>query len=221
MPWLTVIGGASGAGPGTVFYLVAATTSGVPRAGTLTIDGQTLTVVQDAGVCAFTLDPGSVSAPSGSSAGGLTVHTGTGCAWTAVSGAPWITVTAGASGSGTGTVGLLIAANPGPAARTGTVAIADQTFTASQAAPPVCSFSLAPTGASFGHGGGTGSFKVFVGSGCSWTATSNAPWLQVTGGGGGTANGTVVYTVAVNTPKVQRTGTITVANRQFTVTQAP
>jgi hypothetical protein len=134
---------------------------------------------------------------------------------------PWITVTSGASGSGTGAVGYSIAANPGPAARTGTVAIADQTFTVSQAAPPVCSFSLAPTSASYGHSGGSGSFKVFVGPGCSWTATSNASWLQVTGGGSGSANGTVVYSVAVNTPKVQRTGTITVANRQFTVTQAP
>lgn len=221
VPWMGVLSSASGTGDGTVLYAVEASGESADRSGTLTIAAQTLTVNQDAGVCAFVLSPGSASAPFGSSTGAVTVHAGTGCAWTASSNVPWISITSGASGSGTGTVGYAIAANPGPGSRTGTADIGGQTFTVFQAGPPVCNFSLSPTGATLGQGGGSGSFKVTVGAGCSWTATSSASWLHVTAGGSGTANGTVVYSVDVNNPKVLRTGTITVANKQFTVTQTP
>ena len=61
----------------------------------------------------------------------MDVTTQAGCAWTAVSQAPWITITAGASGTGNGRVGLTITANTG-LARTGTVTIGSQTFTVTQ-----------------------------------------------------------------------------------------
>jgi hypothetical protein len=54
-----------------------------------------------------------------------------GCSWTAVSQDSWITVTAGGSGSGNGTVTYSVAANPG-AARKGTIRIAGKTFTVQQ-----------------------------------------------------------------------------------------
>ena len=63
---------------------------------------------------------------------------GAGCAWTASSNNPWITVTSGSSGSGAGTVGYSVASNSG-SARTGTITIAGQTFTVSQQTPPVSS----------------------------------------------------------------------------------
>jgi len=53
------------------------------------------------------------------------------CAWTAASNVPWVTVTAGASGSGNGTVNFTVADNPG-GDRTGTLTIAGQTFTVTQ-----------------------------------------------------------------------------------------
>jgi len=46
--WLTVISGASGTGAGVVMYRVAVNTSGLARAASLTIGGQTLTVNQTA-----------------------------------------------------------------------------------------------------------------------------------------------------------------------------
>jgi YD repeat-containing protein len=61
------------------------------------------------------------------------VTAGAGCAWTAVSNAGWITVTSGASGTGNGTVGYSVAANGGSDQRQGTVTIAGQTFTVTQA----------------------------------------------------------------------------------------
>lgn len=46
--WLTVISGASGTGAGVVMFRVAANTSGLARAASLSIGGQTLTVNQGA-----------------------------------------------------------------------------------------------------------------------------------------------------------------------------
>ena len=72
------------------------------------------------------------------------------------SNAPWITVTSGATGSGNGTVTFSVAANTG-AQRTGTLTIAGQTFTVTQAAaPPPCRTSIAPPSQSIGAAGGTG-----------------------------------------------------------------
>ena len=54
---------------------------------------------------------------------------------------------------------------------------------------------------------------------CQWTATSGATWITITSGAAGTGNGTVSFTVANNTGAA-RTGTLTIAGRAFTVTQA-
>jgi len=50
-----------------------------------------------------------------------------------VSNATFITVTSGSSGSGNGTVGYSVAANAGSTSRSGTITIAGQTFTVTQA----------------------------------------------------------------------------------------
>jgi glucose/arabinose dehydrogenase len=56
-----------------------------------------------------------------------------GCAWTAVSNAPWISITGGATGSGRGSVTYAIARNPGGSARTGTITVNGEVFTIIQA----------------------------------------------------------------------------------------
>ncbi|MGB7720566.1 MAG: BACON domain-containing carbohydrate-binding protein [Bryobacteraceae bacterium] len=84
-----------------------------------------------------------------------------------------------------------------------------------------CTYSLSPTSASPGAAQTNGTITVTAGSGCTWTAASNATsWLTITGGASGTGNGTVSYTVAANTSTSSRTGTITVGGQTFTVTQA-
>jgi len=81
-----------------------------------------------------------------------------------------------------------------------------------------CTYSINPTNQSFVAAGGTGSVAVTAGSGCGWTATSNAAWISVTSGASGNGNGTVNYSVALNTGAA-RSGTITIAGQTFTVTQ--
>ena len=67
-------------------------------------------------------------------------------------------------------------------------------------------------------GGGSGSFTVTTGTGCTWSAATAASWIHVTSGSG-TSSGTVNYTVDANTGAA-RTGTITVDDRTYAVTQA-
>jgi uncharacterized protein (TIGR03437 family) len=88
--------------------------------------------------CVSLLNPSSATAPAAGGAGTIPVTAATGCAWTAVSNVPWIAITSGASGSGSGTVGYTVAASTG-AQRAGTIAIAGQTFTVTQAVYPLIS----------------------------------------------------------------------------------
>ena len=99
-------------------------------------------------VHSLTINPTSQNFSASGSNGIVNVSSSSGsCGWTAQSNAPWITVTSGASGAGSGTVGFTVAANTGPQ-RTGTITVARQTFTVTQdgAAPPATTVQFsAPT----------------------------------------------------------------------------
>jgi hypothetical protein len=87
-------------------------------------------------------------------------------------------------------------------------------------ASAACTYSINPTSASFGAAGGAGSVLVTAGTGCAWTATSNASWITITGGSSGSGNGPVSYSVAVYTGKPKkRSGTMTIAGQTFQVKQ--
>jgi len=68
--------------------------------------------------------------------GNSSVSAGTGCAWTASSSAGWITITAGKSGTGNGTVSYTVASNTTTASRTANLNIAGKTFTITQSGAP-------------------------------------------------------------------------------------
>jgi len=97
------------------------------------VAGQTFTVTQGDG-CTYSINPTSIDNfnKNGGTTTAIAVTTGAGCTWTATPVDSWITIATGASGMGSGSVTLNIASNPG-AARTGTVTIAGQTFTLTQA----------------------------------------------------------------------------------------
>ena len=210
--WLTITSGATGTSTGTVGFTAAANT-GPQRSGVITVNGQTFTLTQDAG-CSYTISPSNQNIGNGGGNVSVSVTAPAGCAWSASSNASWIGISSGATGSGPGTVQLVVAATS-DAARNGTVTIANQTFTVIQAG---CAFSIAPANATVPAGGGTGSFAVSASGSCAWTATSNAPWISITSGGTGTGAGTVQFSAAGNTG-VARTGTITAAGQTFTIAQ--
>ena len=216
-PWITIASGGTGTGPGTVKLSVAAN-SGTSRTGTATIAAQTFTVTQAAAPCGFALSPDAVDIVAAGGEGRTNVSAGTGCAWSATSNAPWITITAGSSGTGNGVVVFNAALNPG-AARSGTVTIGGQTLTVTQQPAP-CTFSIAPTSQTMGAAGGSGSISVTTGVSCPWTAVSaNTDWLTVTAGSPGAGNGQVSFAAAVNATGADRTGTIAIGGITFTLTQ--
>jgi hypothetical protein len=151
--------------------------------------------------------------------GGVAVSLAAGCTWSAVSNAGWITLTGTTAGNGTGSVPYSVAVNTTTSQRVGTATIAGQTFTVTQAAG-TCTYSISPTSQTVAANGGNASTTVTASGGtCDWTAASNNSWLTVTSGASGTGNGTVTFRASPNAGSAQRTGTLTIAGRTFTVTQ--
>jgi uncharacterized protein (TIGR03437 family) len=218
--WITINSGASGVGVGTVTFLVAPNSTGSPRAGSITIAGQNVAVMQTTipGACIYNVSPWGVSVPAdGTTSGWIAVSTTSNCGWSATTNVNWITITSGASGAGNGSVSFTVAPNPGPA-RSAAINAAGQVVTVNQESR--CTYSLAPsTSSTPAAGTASGSITVTTASICTWTATTAVPWILITSGASGTGNGTVSYIVAANTGAA-RTATITVASQTHTVTQA-
>ena len=214
--WITITPPASGSGSGSKAFAVAANTSAIARSGTIAIGGATLTVNQAGVPCVPSINPSSQSMAGPGGAGTpVAVTVAPGCAWTSTSNATWLTITAGASGIGSGTVGFHVAPNT-LTSRTGTLTIAGRTFTVDQAA---CTYEIDRTSQTVGGDGSAGApIIVFTQAGCPWTSTANAYWLHITSGASGTGDGNVNFTVDSSGDSF-RAGTLTVAGRTFTVNQ--
>jgi uncharacterized protein (TIGR03437 family) len=89
--------------------------------------------INRAASCGYSLSPGSVSYGAGGGSGSIYVSTSPACAWNAFSNDGWLVLTSNADGIGPAWVSFTASANNGPA-QTGTIDIAGQTFTVSQAA---------------------------------------------------------------------------------------
>lgn len=133
-----------------------------------------------------------------------------------------MSITGGASSTGTGVVSVNVTANVGTDVRTGTLTIAGQSVAVAQQASAVaCTYEIAPSSAAFTKDSGPGSFTVTAPPACAWTAVASAPWITVSSPTGSVSGGgTVSYTVARNTEFGARTGTITAGGRTFTVSQS-
>ena len=135
----------------------------------------------------------------------------------------FITITAGSSGDGDGTIRYSVAANMSTNGLTGTMTIAGQTFTVTQsgASAENCIYTLNAASVTLAARGGSKNVSVKVkGSDCSWTAVSNDSFITITSGSSGTGNGKVDYTVPGNTNTTALSGTMTIAGETFTVNQA-
>jgi hypothetical protein len=99
--------------------------------------------------------------------------------------------------------------------------VAGQSHSLTQQGRPVtvCRYELSPTTADVSKDESRGTFAVAAPADCAWTATSAANWLVVTAGNQGTGDGTVSYSVAANRDPVERTATVAVADKTFTVRQ--
>lgn len=221
--WIS-FGTTSGTGNGTVTFNVTANTGASTRTGTITIGGQPVTVTQSSasGACAVTLSAVTLSMPAQGGSSSIVVTDPNNCGWNATSGASWLSIVSGASGTGSGTVVFSATANTGNTVRAGTLLIGGKTVTVSQeVASSSCTVVVAPAALiSLASSSGTGQIAVTAATGCAWTATSDTAWLTVTSGGSGTANGTVGYSFTANATGAARTGTLTIGGQSVTVIQA-
>jgi hypothetical protein len=170
--------------------------------------------------CSYTLSPANRTIGSEGGTGVVTVTTRADCEWTAASNAPWVSITGGSTGKGSGSVSYSVAPNPDESSRTGTMAIAGLSFSVVEEGRAPCSFDVTPSQQSFVAGGGNGTVTVATASSCSWTATTTTAWLTIVSGSTGQGNGTVSYTVAPHTATAARSGSLTVAGVQVTIAQA-
>ncbi len=225
LDWVSITSDSSGTGSGTVSYSVSTNATGATRTGTMIIAGQTFTITQTAASCTYTISPTSQSFASSGGTGSVAVTASSNsCAWTVSESLDWVTITSDSSGSGSGTVSYSVSENTnwftGP--RTGNITIAGQTFTITQGRGNCSynSYSITPTSATYDSSGGTGSVSVTTGAGCSWGWLYSLSWASITSSSGtGGGSGTVNYTVSTNATGATRTGTMTIADQTFTLTQ--
>ena len=111
--------------------------------------------------CTYNISSTSLSLAGAGGTAFLSVTAGAGCAWTAASNSAFVTLTSAASQSGNGTVNVTVAENSGDA-RTGTLTVAGQTVTISQASGD----------ALYGNWAGT----IVKGAGCPATLPASVTW---------------------------------------------
>ncbi|HLJ45200.1 MAG TPA: BACON domain-containing carbohydrate-binding protein [Bryobacteraceae bacterium] len=111
--WLTVISPAVGTGNTSVAYSAAPNNSILSRAGSITVNGQTFTLIQGGVPPSFSVTPTDSTLLA---AGGTVTLTITASApdapWTATTLIPWIAFTSTENGAGSGTLTVSVAANP-------------------------------------------------------------------------------------------------------------
>ena len=217
--WITLTSGNSGSGTTSIAFNVAANTGNTVLTGTITVAGITYTVTQLSTACSASLNPTSATFAAGAQTASVGLTTGTGCPWTASSGASWLTITSAASGTGSTTVNYSVAANTG-AQRSGSLTLGGVNFPVTQSGPVSCTYTLASNTANLTSAAQTGSVGLTTGSTCAWTAASQASWITVTSAASGTGPATVNYSIAANTSTSSRSGTIAIGGQTYTVNQA-
>jgi uncharacterized protein (TIGR03437 family) len=189
--------------------------------------------------CTYTATPSALPnvSPNGGS-GGISVNTQSSCSWGFSTDSAWITLSSANAVSGqvtgSGVLNYVIPATTLPTGQQGNIYINGPSpsidIPVTQGAT-VCAMTLQPAANTIGAAGGTSSFVVQTA--CSWTATSNAPWITVstpptgtaivpTPSVSGTGTGSVPFTAAPNGCVNSQTGTITVTSQPaqlFTLTE--
>ena len=172
--------------------------------------------------CDFSLTPTEVSVDYLAHTVPVTVSVtqGSTCSWATLSSSSWVTVAAGGSQTGPGTVVLAVGVNPGPG-RAGFVTIAGKSFRVFQESAG-CQFVVTPADQDLPASGGEATITVSltqgIAEGCAWYAFSYAPFAAIVSGSQGHGAGTVRLSVSPNTGP-QRSGEVRVAIDKVTITQ--
>lgn len=131
--WITITGGQSGTGNGTVSYSVAANPLTSSRSGTISVGGRTSTINQSADISSCTYSPGYTTKTMTWCGGERTIQVTTqgDCPWTATSDSSWLTIIL-PSRTGSRALSYTVAANTTGAARTARLTISGTPVTITQ-----------------------------------------------------------------------------------------
>nr|ALS91001.1 bacteroidetes-Associated Carbohydrate-binding Often N-terminal [uncultured bacterium] len=216
VPWLRIVSGMKGTGDGTVTYTLEPNHGTEQRTGTLSAEGNIFTVIQQGIRCRYEVPRPAQTAflASGGSAS-TTVTTAPPCSWDAVSDVPWITVTEGRIGNGT--VAFTVAPNPEPADREGGVFVAGQRIPILQAGP--CRYTVTNVRHEFGGTRVVWPIAVKTHPACSWTASSDVPWITPTTPLPVKGEGFFEFVLDANGTGGTRTGTLIVMDERVSILQ--
>jgi hypothetical protein len=234
VPWMTVTAGAQGTGNGTVSFAVSRNTEIADRRGNFLVATRMIEITQagDTGGCQYSVAPIEFTVCMTVPELTTTITTQASCPWTASSGVPWLTLTSGQSGSGSGAIRMRVSDN-WDAPRDGVVMVRWPTPTEGQnlrVFQAGCVYTVSPPAISIAAAGGSGTFDLFASAlpnscggplqdACVWTVQANVPWITIprsTGRG----DDRVSFTVAANTTGAARTGTITVRDKSVVISQS-
>ena len=169
--------------------------------------------------CSFLASPTSYSVSGNGGTSNFSLTTGAGCQWSAVSQAPWVTITSGSGGTSNGTVSFSVAANPVSIPRLSSIQVGNKSsstsFTINESG--ACSYSLNPSFVGLAPGGGNATVQVTTQSNCQWSAVPNVTWLTITSGASGTGSGSFTLNAAPGTTQDSFSGRITVINQVLPV----
>ena len=127
--WITINSGSAGTGNGTVTYTVTPNLIASPRTGSITVAGQTFTIVQAAAGCLYSIAGSPAQGTAIGGTGSFVLTSVPGCTWTASSSASWLTITSATAGSGGTTVNYSYPANSALTIRTATITIMGAPYT--------------------------------------------------------------------------------------------
>jgi hypothetical protein len=133
--WIAVVSSPGGSGNGLVAFELRENLTGSARTGTITIAGQTFTVVQSGGsgaACGYSISPASQQFSAGGGSGVINVGAAAGCAWHATTSAGWLNFTSATFGIGGGTVTYTVSPNTGTASRKAVITIGNRVFSVKQ-----------------------------------------------------------------------------------------
>ena len=192
--------------------------AGAPRIGTISVAGKTFTITQGGVDCAFSLGSNSQYFSIGQASSSVTVNASSpGCAWTATSDASWVSITAGSTGNGNGSVGFTVFGNSGPA-RAATITVAGREFHITQGTGGI--FVLSAQNIALPPGGGTGTFTFTANDpGCGWDAVTGDPSVTINGSSSGNGNGTIMVSAPLNNTTT-RSGLVYVGAQTIIISQA-
>ncbi|MBR6021745.1 MAG: SUMF1/EgtB/PvdO family nonheme iron enzyme [Kiritimatiellae bacterium] len=224
--WISVVDAGNGKGNGTVTIAIEENSSWKPRTGTVQIGTMTFTVTQKGRTALeFDISPTRTTASVEGENGLIAVTATPDLPWSAESTAHWLTIS-GTTGTGAGNGNVEYSAAPNPTLydRIGTILVTPgdtkvdaQMHTVTQ---PAASSALSATEHEFAAEGGSCKLKVKVSDIVEWQIQNPVPWLTVAGATNRVGPATLTLKAAATDMLQPRSGTVTIAGKSFTVTQA-